>query len=357
MKNRFIITVLLILVVVVSTGIIGHAYDGTGLEKESAILFDLLNNGLLEGIEPQGGENDYGFEILGFSDQSFDMIATGDRFVNYIVQPGDSLYRIASKFKTTVDKIRSLNGLYSNYLYVGQKLQIPTEEIYIAYTVRPGDSLFKIATEFDTTVSNLKMYNNLNSNYLYVGQQLSVPIKNPQNNYTYTVQNGDSIYKIALKFKTTVDKIKQVNSLASNYIYIGQKLNIPINGYEYSEKRLDISEGELELLARAVYSEARGEPYEGQVAIAAVIINRVLHPLFPNTIEGVVFQPWQFTAVHDGQFWLHPNQQAYKASNAALDGWDPTDGAIYYYNPDTATSRWVFYRTVIVKIGNHYFAV
>lgn len=116
------------------------------------------------------------------------------------------------------------------------------------------------------------------------------------------------------------------------------------------------SQNDINMLARAVYSEARGEPYEGQVAVAAVILNRVRSPLFPDTISGVILQPRAFTAVDDGQFWgLEPDQTAYKAVNDAINGWDPTHKAIYYFNPDTATSAWIWSRPQIKKIGKHIF--
>ena len=119
----------------------------------------------------------------------------------------------------------------------------------------------------------------------------------------------------------------------------------------------DQSNNDLYLLAKCVYAEARGEPYVGQVAVAAVILNRVKHPDFPNTIYGVVYQPWAFTAVYDGQIGLEPNETAYQAAQDALNGWDPTYGCIYYYNPATATSQWIFSRKVVVTIGKHAFAV
>ena len=114
---------------------------------------------------------------------------------------------------------------------------------------------------------------------------------------------------------------------------------------------------EIDLLARAVYSEARGEQFEGQVAIAAVIMNRVEHPNFPDSIPGVIFEPQAFTAVSDGQFWLQPDQTAYRAVEEALKGEDPSGGALYYYNPATATSPWIFSRRTITRIGNHVFAL
>lgn len=111
------------------------------------------------------------------------------------------------------------------------------------------------------------------------------------------------------------------------------------------------------LLARCVYAEARGEPYVGQVAVAAVVLNRVRSPSFPNTISGVIYQPWAFTAVNDGQINLAPDNTAIRAANDALNGWDPTYGCIYYYNPATATSQWVFNRQTVVEIGEHVFAI
>lgn len=117
------------------------------------------------------------------------------------------------------------------------------------------------------------------------------------------------------------------------------------------------SESDIQLLARAVNGEARGEPYEGQVAVAAVILNRVKHPSFPNTIAGVIYQPGAFTAVSDGQINvpIAQNSTIYKACQDALNGWDPTYGAIYYFNPDTATNKWIWSRPLILQIGKHRF--
>ena len=117
-------------------------------------------------------------------------------------------------------------------------------------------------------------------------------------------------------------------------------------------------EQNLELLARAVNGEARGEIYEGQGAVAAVILNRVKHPSFPNTIAGVIYQPGAFTAVTDGQIHaaLDKNSTVYKACQDALNGWDPSGGAIYYYNPAKTTNKWIYSRPVVKVLGNHTFA-
>ncbi|MEK3797580.1 spore cortex-lytic enzyme [Peribacillus sp. FSL H8-0477] len=115
------------------------------------------------------------------------------------------------------------------------------------------------------------------------------------------------------------------------------------------------SQNDIQLMANAVYGEARGEPYIGQVAVAAVILNRMESPSFPNTISGVIFEPLAFTAVADGQIWLTPNEQAKNAVIDAMNGMDPTGQAEYYFNPDTATSKWIWTRPQIKKIGKHIF--
>lgn len=114
---------------------------------------------------------------------------------------------------------------------------------------------------------------------------------------------------------------------------------------------------DLQLMARAVNGEARGEPYTGQVAVAAVILNRVKHSSFPNTVAGVIYQPGAFTAVSDGQINapISSDSTVYKACRDAMNGWDPSGGAIYYFNPDTATSSWIWSRQLIVQIGKHRF--
>lgn len=117
------------------------------------------------------------------------------------------------------------------------------------------------------------------------------------------------------------------------------------------------SSNDLYLIAKCIYAEARGEPYVGKVAVGAVILNRVEDPNFPNTIYGVVYQPWAFTAVYDGQITLEPDAECYQAAQDAMNGWDPTYGCIYYYNPATATSEWIFSRKVVTQIGKHVFAI
>ena len=115
------------------------------------------------------------------------------------------------------------------------------------------------------------------------------------------------------------------------------------------------SSSDAYLLARLVYAEARGEPYVGQVAVAAVVLNRVRSSSFPNTISGVIYQPWAFSVVNDGQINLTPNQTAINAANDAMNGWDPTYGCLYYYNPATATNSWIKQKPIHLTIGQHVF--
>lgn len=115
------------------------------------------------------------------------------------------------------------------------------------------------------------------------------------------------------------------------------------------------SSGDLYLLARLVHGEARGEPYKGKVAVAAVVLNRVKSSSFPNTIAGVIYQRGAFDAVSDGQINMQPDNESIRAARDAMNGWDPSNGCLYYYNPKTATSRWMLSRPVLLHIGQHAF--
>lgn len=175
----------------------------------------------------------------------------------------------------------------------------------------------------------------------------------------HTVKSGDSLWKLSRQYNVTINQIKSANNHWSDTIIIGQRLTIPTEGNSGVVSRGTSSRfnsSDIELMARTVHGEARGEEFEGQVAVAAVIINRINSSDFPNTVYEVVYQPWAFTVVHDGQINLTPNDSAYRAVEMAINGWDPTEGALYYFNPDTATSKWIWSRSQIKKIGRHIFA-
>ncbi len=178
-------------------------------------------------------------------------------------------------------------------------------------------------------------------------------------NWGYYAGKVDGIYGV--KTKDAVKKFQKKNGLTADGI-VGKKTAAALGmtlGSGSSSKNTSSSQNnnDVYLLAKCIHAEARGEPYVGQVAIGAVILNRVASSKFPNTISGVIYQPYAFTAVNDGQINLEPNQSAYNAARDALNGWDPTYGALYYYNPKTATSSWIWSRTVLVTIGNHKFAI
>ena len=155
----------------------------------------------------------------------------------YVVQKGDTLYSIANKLGTTVSELKKENNLTSNTLQIGEVLRIPTKEIYEEeeniYIVKKGDSLYSIANKYNTTVEELKRINNLTSNILSIGQVLKLPsdkvsdIEKEENTISYTVQKGDSLYSIARKYDTTIDRIKDLNNLTTNLLSIGQVLLIP----------------------------------------------------------------------------------------------------------------------------------
>lgn len=119
----------------------------------------------------------------------------------------------------------------------------------------------------------------------------------------------------------------------------------------------NFTSADVYLLARIVHGEARGEPYAGKVAVAAVVLNRIKSSQFPNTLSGVVYQPAAFTCVADGQINLSPDEESLRAARDALNGWDPSGGALYYYNPAVATATWIYSRQVITVIGRHRFAI
>lgn len=141
----------------------------------------------------------------------------------------------------------------------------------------------------------------------------------------------------------TADGIAGTKTLAAMGISSGGSSNTGTNS------------ANIDLLARAIHGEARGEPYTGMVAVGAVILNRVDSPNFPSTVAGVVYQKGAFDAVSDGQINLTPNEQSYNAARDAMNGWDPTGGAIYYFNPATATNKWIWSRPLTITIGKHRF--
>lgn len=164
----------------------------------------------------------------------------------------------------------------------------------------------------------------------------------------------DGIY--GSKTVSAVKSFQRKNGLTADGIAGTRTLNaMGITSSSGGTSSNNSNSSNLNLLSRLVYSEARGETYRGQVAVAAVVLNRVKSSSFPNTISGVIYQAGAFDAVSDGQINLTPDATARKAAQDALNGWDPSYGAIYYFNPNTATSKWIWSRPLTVVIGKHRF--
>ena len=179
-------------------------------------------------------------------------------------------------------------------------------------------------------------------------------------NWGYYTGSVDGIY--GSKTKAAVKYFQRRNGLTVDGI-VGNKtlkamgISSSMLSGGSSSTNSKFSSSDVKLLARLIYAEARGEPYQGQVAVGAVVLNRVKSSSFPNTISGVIYQPYAFTCVNDGQINLSPNQTAINAANDAMNGWDPTYGCLYYYNPKVATSKWIYSRKTVVTIGQHVFAL
>ncbi len=283
----------------------------------------------------------------------------------YYVQPGDSLYKIAARYGTSVTALKQNNGLGSSTLYPGQALNVSTRNTTSGsswvYTVKSGDTLYLLAQKYGTSVNSLKSANNLSSNYLSVGQRLNIPSGSnaTASNSSYRVQSGDSLYLIAQKYGVTVAALKQANGLSSSTLWAGQTLTIPSRRSVATTSIYNLSQSDIDLLARLVTAEAVGESYTGQVAVAATVLNRLEDSRYPNTISGIIYQVdngcYQYSPILDGRIYLSATATAYKAVQAALTGWDPSNGANGFYNPSKTSSKWVKSQAVTATIGGHVF--
>lgn len=194
---------------------------------------------------------------------------------------------------------------------------------------------------------------------------VAIPTGNAMAGFTHWVSPGESLWSISQAYGVDLYALRQANGIWSDLIYPGQSLWIPTDdsGSGWRGGNLASRGGgmsrDLYLLAKVIYAEARGQPFEGQVAVGAVVLNRLKAPGFPKTIAEVIYQyadgAYQFTCVMDGQINLEPDATAYQAARAALSGWDPTYGSLYYYNPARATSWYLAGKQVTTVIGDHVF--
>jgi N-acetylmuramoyl-L-alanine amidase len=276
----------------------------------------------------------------------------------YVIQQGDTLSEIADDFGLSVQELKDYNDISSSSsIRMGDDLLIPQAKI--ENNAKNEESDINLFSDLKSKKENLSF--SINTHYaarINPSRQLPDIDHIPKDKIIdYFVGPGDTLYDLARDFSTSIGVILALNNKENSYLRTGEKIKLPVHNltsHQILNQR--VSKQELNLLARAIYGEARGEPYLGQVAVAAVIINRVLSRRFPNTFAQVIYQQGQFSAVSDGQINLTPNQTAYRAARDALNGSDPTNGACYFYNPKTAT-RVAFFRgrRVITKIGEHVF--
>jgi N-acetylmuramoyl-L-alanine amidase len=273
----------------------------------------------------------------------------------YVIQQGDTLSEIAAEYNVNLDQLKTVNNISDKAsIKMGDELVIPQSEseqknkeekkLFSSYRPKKKELTFAINTHYAARINP--------------GHQAPDIDKIPKDKIiNYYVGPGDTLYDLARDFSTSIGTILALNNKENSFLRRGEKIRLPVHNltdHQLLNKR--VSKQELDLLARAINGEARGEPYLGQVAVAAVIINRVLSHQFPNTFAQVIYQTGQFSAVSDGQINLAPNQSCYRAAREALNGSDPTNGALYFYNPKTATRVSFFKgRRVITKIGDHVF--
>lgn len=249
------------------------------------------------------------------------------------------------------------------------------------HVVQRGETLWQISRRYGITLASLALANQIsNKSRILVGQHLVIPGQSASESATpvtiqadarqpvHTVRAGETLWRIALNYNTTVAAIAAENSIANaSIIIVGQRLVIPAGAGDAtltaeplaSRAGRNFSAAELDLFARLVHAEAAGESFEGQVAVAASVLNRVDSPLFPNTLSAVIFQVvsgfYQYSPVLDGRINLPANDSARRAVQEAINGRDPSLGATGFFNPAKTSNQWVRQQQVSVVIGNHVF--
>ncbi len=234
------------------------------------------------------------------------------------------------------------------------------------YRVTPGDSLYEIAKVFNTSTSTIMKDNNLSGSMIYPGQALYVPGKE------HTVIKGDTLYLIGKKYNVSVSTLRRANNEWDDYLFIGQRLSIPtpaqsstLNNFTTVQMpstapqstgtaKVSYSSSELDLLARLITAEAQSEPYDAQVAVGGVIVNRILDSRFPSTISSVIYEKsygyYQFTPVENGWINKPATSTARKAALEAINGRDPSNGSVFYFD-DSTTNKWLWSKPIRARIG------
>ncbi|MDD4237055.1 MAG: cell wall hydrolase [Desulfotomaculaceae bacterium] len=236
------------------------------------------------------------------------------------------------------------------------------------HTVSPGESLYTISRDYGIALNSLMVANKIQSSLIYSGQQLYVPEKSSGRGTSYTVKAGDTLYLIGIQFGVNYKAIMSTNGLYDATIYPGLTLTIPVvTSASSGEKSTNVSRGGnfqrpsaevVNLLAKLITAEAEGEPYEGKVAVGAVVLNRVANANFPKSIQAVIYQygdgTYQFEPVQNGRINMPASNDSINAAKDALNGWDPTNGAIYFF-ANYVKSKWLWSRPLSKIIGKHVF--
>lgn len=225
------------------------------------------------------------------------------------------------------------------------------------YTIVPNDTLYTVSRLFGTTVNTIKSDNNLSSDRIYPGQVLDVPAT------LYTVKSGDTMYLIAKNNGITLDALRKANGEWDNMIYPGQKLLVPAkspaSAPTQSKTVIPYTSAEVDLLARLITAEAKGESYDAMVAVGGVVVNRVQSPEWPSSIKAVINHVtggyYQFTPVKNGEINNPATSEATKAAWAALYGNDPSNGALFFFDK-SSTNQWLRSKPVTARIGSMIFA-
>ena len=257
--------------------------------------------------------------------------------VKILVQRGETLWGIAQSHNITLDEIVKLNKVKSpDNIREGESLWVPNR------VVEEKPEKIKDISVSDNTVNPSWWVNALHRPIVQQEPKIIT--------YEIFVNQETPDPPIVNPLPDDIDTVRKLSEPQT--ASLGVKSQI----LSRSLGRL-VSKEEVEILTRVIHGEARGENFEGQVAVGAVVLNRLKDPRFPKTIRAVVYQSGAFTAVDDKQIQLDPNDQSYKAAEAALSGLDPTNGALFYYNPRVATDNWIKSRSVIKRIGNHTFSI
>lgn len=289
----------------------------------------------------------------------------------HTVNPGDTLFDLSRRTGVPVETIKQGNTMFSDGIVAGQVLLIPEK-----YIVQPGDSLYDIGLRYGVSVWEIREMNGLSSDVIWTGDVLYIPQKSPYKRVS--VQWGDSLQSISQAYGVSIEDLKVINGLIDNEIYAGTMLLIPSastqedrsnlssrgyldRGYRKSASGIYYTEDDRALLARLIEAEAEGEPYQGKVAVGAVVLNRLYDNDFPNNIKDIIYQVdelgcYQFSPVLDGRlFSVSTGYDSLKAADEALAGVDPTGGAVFFFNPSKISNQWLLSKPIIYQVGEHVF--